>query len=67
MALGVALNWIANAFVAVSFPLVHRTLGPYTFFVFALTTAGFAFHAWAYVPETKGRTIAQIIAAFDRL
>lgn len=60
MALCAAANWMATTLVALGFPLMHPLLGANCFLPFA----GCLALAYALVhrrlPETKGRTIAQV-------
>ena len=65
--LGLGLNWAANWLVAFAFPLVQRALGPYTFLIFACSSAGFGLFTWACVPETRKRSMTQVLAEFDQL
>ena len=67
MALGVGLNWLANWLVAFSFPLAQYLLGPYTFVLFVASTAAFGAFTYAFVPETKGRSLREVTASFDSL
>jgi len=64
LALGVAMNWLINALVALVFPTLHAALGPFTFVVFALFTFGFGCFSYAYVPETRHKTPLEINAEF---
>eukprot|EP00466_Bigelowiella_natans_P000157 jgi/Bigna1/125455/aug1.1_g163 len=55
-----AVNWIANFIVGLTFPAMNGALGSYTFLPFALVTFfAMLFSIW-YVPETKGKTLAEI-------
>jgi sugar porter (SP) family MFS transporter len=65
MALGIAINWVANWLVAFSFPLLLSVAQPYTFLVFVATTLYFLIFTYRFVPETKGKTIAQVTEAFE--
>ena len=67
MTLGVGLNWLANWLVAFSFPLAQYLLGPYTFVLFVASTAAFGAFTYAFVPETKGRSLREVTASFDSL
>ena len=67
MTLGVGLTWAANALLAIAFPAVHQALGGCTFLLFALAAAGFGAFTWRFVPETKGKSSAQIAHAFEML
>lgn len=67
MAIGIFINWIANWFVAFTFPILLEYTQPYTFLLFVATTAFFLYFTIRYVPETKGLTIAQVTREFDTL
>lgn len=67
MAVGIFINWIANWFVAFSFPILLEYTQPYTFLVFVSTTAYFLYFTVRYVPETKGLTVAQVTQEFERI
>lgn len=67
MALGIFINWIANWLVAFSFPLLLEFTQPFTFLIFVATTAFFLWFTQKFVPETKGKTIAEVKKSFDLL
>ena len=41
--------------------------GPYTFVLFVASTAAFGAFTYAFVPETKGRSLREVTASFDSL
>ncbi|MCH7659993.1 MAG: sugar porter family MFS transporter [Euryarchaeota archaeon] len=62
-AMGVAtvVNWLANLAVAQLFPQLFDLIGPaFTFWLFALLTAGAIVFSQYFVPETNGRTLEEI-------
>jgi sugar porter (SP) family MFS transporter len=62
-AMGVAtvVNWLANLAVAQLFPQLFELIGPaFTFWLFALLTAGAVVFSHYVVPETNGRTLEEI-------
>ncbi|KAL4707387.1 hypothetical protein ACJJTC_008572 [Scirpophaga incertulas] len=60
MAWGSLSNWAGNVAVGMAFPSARAALGAYCFLVFAaLTAALYLFHR-KYLPETLGRTPAQV-------
>jgi len=62
---GMFINWIGNWLVAATFPLLLEALSPkWTFIIFIFTTGFFFFFTYKFVPETKGRTIAEISRMF---
>mmetsp|Transcript_26840 Transcript_26840/g.65229 ORF Transcript_26840/g.65229 Transcript_26840/m.65229 type:complete len:108 (+) Transcript_26840:1130-1453(+) len=67
MAIGIFINWIANWFVAFSFPILLEWTQPYTFLLFVATTGFFLFFTTKYVPETKGATIREVAKAFEHI
>lgn len=67
MAVGIFINWIANWFVAFSFPILLEYTQPFTFLVFVSTTAYFLYFTVRYVPETKGLTVAQVTQEFEQI
>lgn len=67
MAIGILINWAANWLVAFSFPHILQYTQPYTFLIFAGTSAFFLHFTINYVPETKGLTVAQIAKDFDSI
>lgn len=67
MTIGMFINWIANWFVAFSFPILLQYTQPYTFLVFVLTTAFFLFFTINYVPETKGLTVPEVTKGFEKI
>jgi len=67
MTIGIFINWVANWLVAFSFPILLQFTQPFTFFIFVATTAYFLYFTNNFVPETKGLTVAQVIATFDHI
>lgn len=67
MTIGIFINWVANWLVAFSFPILLQLTQPFTFLLFVATTGYFLYFTNNFVPETKGRTIAQVTAIFDEI
>jgi sugar porter (SP) family MFS transporter len=67
MAIGIFVNWIANWLVAFLFPILLEYTQPYTFLLFAATTAFFLYFTNNFVPETKGLTISEVTHKFALL
>ena len=67
MTIGIFINWVANWWIAFSFPLLLQWTQPYTFLLFVASTSYFWYFTNQFVPETKGLTIAQVAAAFDHI
>ena len=64
--IGQPLNWIANLTVSTGFPLVFAALGRNTYLIFVGLTFFFGWFTFTRVPETKGKTIAQVTKDFER-
>ena len=60
MSLAAALNWLCNAMIGLTFPLLQRALGPLVFVPFCVVLAAWARFTSTYVPETKGKALPQI-------
>lgn len=52
---GTVCNWLATAFVAYTFPLVHGMLGGSVYLLFALAAASFTAYAYWRIPETRNK------------
>lgn len=64
MGFAAGINWIANAIIGFIFPLMNDGLGNYSFVPFsAVLLVSFIYMALT-VPETKNRSIADILAEF---
>tara|TARA_B110001452_G_C15206605_1_gene418598 strand:- start:137 stop:1561 length:1425 start_codon:yes stop_codon:yes gene_type:complete len=64
--IGQPLNWIANLIVSTGFPLVFAALGRNTYLIFVGLTLFFGWFTFTKVPETKGKTIAQVTKEFEQ-
>jgi SP family arabinose:H+ symporter-like MFS transporter len=63
LAVPVLLQWIANAVVVLVFPSIFHGAGQAaTFAILAMACIAQALFTWAYVPETKGRSLEEISA-----
>ncbi|KAF9352512.1 hypothetical protein BGX34_012116 [Mortierella sp. NVP85] len=61
-AIATAVNWGTNFVIGLVFPSLNKGLGNATFILFAgITLVGF-FYIWFFVPETKARSIEDIMA-----
>ena len=56
-----AVNWLANFAVAQAFPIVSSALGPLSFLPFGAVLLAAMWFAHAHVPETRGKTLDQIL------
>ena len=64
MSVAAAANWLANTTVGLLFPYIQEALGNYSFIPFAVWLAvGLAFTI-IMVPETKGRSPAELLRWF---
>ncbi|RCN36509.1 MFS transporter, SP family [Ancylostoma caninum] len=64
--IAVMVNWTANLIVGLTFLSLNNALGQYSFLVFTGFLSFFIFFTWRFVPETKGRTVEEITASFDK-
>lgn len=58
--IAVCFQWLANATVAFLFPLALAGFGSYTFLVFAVINVMSLIFVFAFVPETRGKSLEQI-------
>lgn len=65
LAVCMGTNWLANFLLTLSFPYMQQILGSYTFLVFTVIVAGALVVIVKKVPETKGRSVEEIMAKFD--
>ncbi|KAK6733573.1 hypothetical protein RB195_017368 [Necator americanus] len=60
-------NWGTNSIVSFAFlPIVHY-IGQYSFLIFTFFTIIFVIFLCKYMPETRGKTVAQTVAYFEGL
>lgn len=57
-----AVNWGTNFVVGLVFPSLNKGLGNGTFILFAALSAAGFFYTWYFVPETRARSIEEIMA-----
>lgn len=67
MSIAVAAQWLFNAIVANSYPIINRSNfneenfnGALPYFIFAFMCVATLVFAWKFVPETKGKSLEQI-------
>ncbi|CAJ0581254.1 unnamed protein product, partial [Mesorhabditis spiculigera] len=60
------VNWTANFLVGLFFLPLTQMLGQYAFLIFSGFLVLFIFFTWKYVPETKGKTVEEINAGFEK-
>ncbi|KIH67359.1 MFS transporter, SP family [Ancylostoma duodenale] len=64
--IAVMVNWTANLIVGLTFLSINNAFAQYSFLVFTGFLSFFIFFTWRFVPETKGRTVEEITASFDK-
>ena len=55
------VGWVVNFMVSLVFPSLNRLLGDYIFVPFAFTLGTSVLFIWFALPETQGRTPAQVL------
>lgn len=60
------VNWAGNFAIALSYPPLQGLIEGYTFLIFAGLLAVFFLYTFFKVPETKGKTIQEITARFQK-
>lgn len=66
MSIGAATNWFFTTVVALCFPAVQKALGDYSFLPFIIFIALAVVFTYFFVPETRGRTPAEVGAWLNR-
>ncbi|KAK3829610.1 MAG: general substrate transporter [Linnemannia elongata] len=61
-AVATGVNWGTNFVIGLIFPSLNKALGNGTFILFAAFTAFGFFYTWFFVPETRARSIEEIMA-----
>ena len=64
MGFAAGANWLGTTIVGVAFPYLQELLGNYSFVPFAVWLAGGLAFTVFYVPETKGRSPAELLSWF---
>jgi len=62
--LGLGANFFANWMIGFIFPFIHQALGSWCYMVFFATTLTLTFVTFLCVPETKGKSIAEVSKFF---
>jgi len=62
--IGLGANFFANWFIGFVFPFIHTALGNWCFSVFLVTTFVLTVFTMTCVPETKGKSIAEVSEYF---
>ncbi|KAF9140676.1 hypothetical protein BGX30_006160 [Mortierella sp. GBA39] len=61
-AVATSVNWGTNFVIGLIFPSLNKGLGNATFILFAAITAFGFFYTWFFVPETRARSIEEVMA-----
>ncbi|XP_025971806.2 solute carrier family 2, facilitated glucose transporter member 11-like isoform X3 [Dromaius novaehollandiae] len=61
------INWMGLFVLGMIFPLIVDNLGPFCFLIFLGILALSAIFIYLYLPETKGKSIMEIRAEFNKL
>ncbi|KAK2522950.1 hypothetical protein Q9233_010309 [Columba guinea] len=61
------INWMGLFVLGMTFPLIVENLGPFCFLIFLGILALSAIFIYLYLPETKGKSIMEIKAEFNKL
>ncbi|RLV97733.1 hypothetical protein DV515_00011442, partial [Chloebia gouldiae] len=61
------INWMGLFVLGMIFPVIVNNLGPLCFLIFLGTLALSAIFIYLYLPETKGKSIMEIKAEFNKL
>ena len=64
--IAVFVNWFSNFIVTVTFPFIEAGIGSYSFIIFGVLLIVFSLFMLFFVPETKGKSIDQVVAMFER-
>jgi MFS family permease len=65
MSIAIAVNWLCNFIVALTFPQLNEALGSYAFFPFTAVILIALIFTILLVPETKGKSIEEITGLSD--
>ncbi|KAI8078757.1 general substrate transporter [Halteromyces radiatus] len=58
--IALVINWLCNFIIGLIFPTLQTACGPYVFLIFAGITFVVAIFVFAFVPETKQKSIDQL-------
>jgi len=59
-------NWFSSFLVGISFPSIQEKIKPYTFVPFTALVLLFWLFTFYFVPETKGRTVNDIMKGLEK-
>ena len=66
MAVSGVVSWAANFVVVLSFPLLEHWIHQNVFVVFVVIQASLVLYVWRFVPETRGKTVEEVVAIFGK-
>ncbi|XP_078523936.1 solute carrier family 2, facilitated glucose transporter member 11-like [Lissotriton helveticus] len=61
------VNWLGMFIIGLGFPFLVEWLGTYCFLIFLMYSLLMTVFVWGCLPETKGRTMLEIMEAFNHL
>ncbi|XP_062821328.1 solute carrier family 2, facilitated glucose transporter member 11-like isoform X2 [Anolis carolinensis] len=61
------LNWAGLFLLGMAFPFIVAWLGPFCFLLFVAVLSASAAFVFLFLPETKGKSIVEITAEFNKL
>ncbi|PAV61799.1 hypothetical protein WR25_22410 [Diploscapter pachys] len=64
--IAICVNWLANFLVGLAFLPIKNIIEQYSFLVFTGFLTYFIFFTWKFAPETKGKTVEEITAGFEK-
>ncbi|XP_042319612.1 solute carrier family 2, facilitated glucose transporter member 11-like [Sceloporus undulatus] len=63
--IGGCLNWAGLFVIGITFPFAVEALGPFCFLIFAVVLVGSGIFFFLFLPETKGKSVAEITEEFN--
>uniref|UniRef100_A0ABM5F2L2 Major facilitator superfamily (MFS) profile domain-containing protein n=1 Tax=Pogona vitticeps TaxID=103695 RepID=A0ABM5F2L2_9SAUR len=63
--MGGCLNWAGLFALGITFPFAVESLGPFCFLIFTAVLLGTSLFFYLFLPETKGKSIAEITEEFE--
>lgn len=66
ISIAIFINWFSAFLTSVSFPFLEEALGNYTFLIFAGIQVVFAIFIMLFMPETKNKSIDEIVSMFNK-
>lgn len=66
MSVACQVNWASNFVVGFGWPYIDQAFGPYSFVPFGVLLLATFLFSWLYLPETAGRSVAQVQKAANQ-